>query len=69
MTRCRSNPDARPHPHACSWQHAQLVEDYRAARLAAEAAREAATNGYVAEYAGSMLTFRTWLTSSRGAAA
>lgn len=65
---CRPNPAARPHPHACSAWHRTLVDGYRDARLAAEAAREAATNGYVAEFDGKMLTFRDWLVAHRGAA-
>ncbi|OFV82839.1 MAG: hypothetical protein A2Y78_10205 [Acidobacteria bacterium RBG_13_68_16] len=53
----------------CSPWHRQFVEDYRAARLADEERRDVEVGGTVEEWAAftrDMITFRRWLTSSRG---
>lgn len=48
---------------ARSCLHRQLVTEYRAAREAAELARESATGSYPSESAayGPLLTFKAWL--------
>lgn len=46
-----------------------MVEDYRAARERDEQARDELTIGYAADeqlYRGSVVTFRSWLTSLSG---
>lgn len=50
--------------------HRQLVDDYRAARAAAEAAQEAKDYGYTTERRlnGPIITFRDWLTGMAGRA-
>lgn len=74
--RCRTNAEAKPHPHACSSWHRILVDDYRAARDAQTARRDYATNGIrdgaendeffgLREYRGSgaerKILFKDWL--------
>jgi hypothetical protein len=59
-----------PRMAGCSTRclHRQLVEDYRAARAAAELAAERTHRGYPterAELAGRLITFRRWLEGSR----
>ena len=63
---CRADPAKGPRRHRCSRWHAELVDGYRAARAAWEAAAEAASGGYateLAEHAASMpaVTFRDYL--------
>jgi hypothetical protein len=49
--------------HTCSAYHRDLVDAYRAAREAAEQARERVTLGYPSELRDHppIITFRTWL--------
>lgn len=62
---CRPGP--AHHPHHCSWQHASLVESYRAARHAQDLRAEAWSAGYATELAEFYrtqerpVTFREWL--------
>jgi hypothetical protein len=61
-------PCSPRHPH-CTPGHRQLVEDYRAARLADELARDVEVGGTVEEWAvftSGMITFKRWLISSAG---
>lgn len=56
------------HRHrSCSPAHQQCVDNYRAARHAAELAREFATCNYRAELAeyGRIITFKEWLIGMR----
>lgn len=70
-TPCRSWP-ATPanRRHVCSAEHAALVRDYRDARLAYEAQRDAETNEYATErrmYAATHtpMTFKRYLQGMR----
>jgi hypothetical protein len=58
----------RGRKHNCSWFHATLVNDYRAARHDQELAREQITRGYGTEEQQeqedhSLITFKDWLTN------
>jgi hypothetical protein len=56
----------RPHPRRC--RHCVSVDAYRAARIAAELAREESTRGWATEIAeyGPIITFKDWLTMTAG---
>lgn len=56
----------RPHPRRCL--HCVSVDAYRAARIAAELAREEATGGWATEIAeyGPIVTFKDWLIMGAG---
>lgn len=55
------------HGRFCSAAHERCVDEYRAARHAAELAREYATIGYRTEMAayGPIITFKQWLIGLR----
>jgi hypothetical protein len=57
----------RPHKRGC--RHCVSVDAYRAARIAAELAREEATGGRATELAEypPIITFKTWLIMNAGA--
>jgi hypothetical protein len=66
---CRRREDAKPHPHACSPAHADLVAGYQGARAAQVQAAQAATHGYATELAEwfaehGRITFKAWLLGS-----
>lgn len=54
------------HPRSC--QHCVSVDAYRAARIAAELAREEAAGGWATEIAdyGPIITFKRWLIMGAG---
>lgn len=57
----------RRHPRRCG--HCVSVDAYRAARIAAELAREEATRGWateIAEYPTKIITFKDWLIMTAG---
>jgi hypothetical protein len=58
----------RRHPRGC--QHCVSVDAYRAARVAAELAREETTRGWATELSEypPIVTFRDWLIQTRNAA-
>lgn len=57
-----------PRPHRRGCRHCTSVDDYRAARLAAELAREEETRGWATELAeyGPIVTFKSWLIMGAG---
>lgn len=67
---CKINSSAKPHPHACSAHHANLVATYRDARANWEQRLEAAAYGYATEKADWVAnnpgpTFGAWLKTFR----